>query len=158
MSVQFAGEMTVSEQNFCLRLRTLFQNAIDGSVGFRTALQEASFWFSILQSNGYKADAMADPAPWPRSNPQHEIEQDVVPTSEVERLFLEDAIGLIDFALRNGLNFFRVIGAVIHDVCNLVSRYDMNLESAYAAHFGPKVAGWATRNASPVGESNEEAG
>jgi hypothetical protein len=73
-------------------------------------------------------------------------------SKDIEQRFLRDIDGLIDFAVRNGLAFDRVMAVLGHDVQELRRRYDSDLEKAIADQFHPKVTGWAKKNSTSVGE------
>jgi len=62
------------------------------------------------------------------------------PMSEAEVAFLQDMKGFIDYAIRNGLGFLRVLDVLTHDVNGIVIYHGMSVEQARAQGFMPKVS------------------
>jgi hypothetical protein len=76
--------------------------------------------------------------------------------SQQEIEFLRDVQGFIDFAIRNGLSFPIVLGAIGHDVNNLAHHaFDLTSEKAHG--FVPKTSGYRERMAEDFGETEEPA-
>lgn len=78
-----------------------------------------------------------------------DIAKDPREITEEERQFLNDAIGAIDFVIRNGIGFGVIAGALGHDISEI--RYHGGLKQALAAPFLPKVKGWAELNEDSIG-------
>jgi hypothetical protein len=68
--------------------------------------------------------------------------------------FLRDIQGLIDFAIRNDLNFGVVASTIGHDL-NEIARDLFDLKEAKARGFRPKVAGYAGVTEESLGGERE---
>jgi hypothetical protein len=79
------------------------------------------------------------------------------PMTEQEVRLLRDFQAFIDFAIRNGLGFARVLGAIGHDVNGIV-RYGSSCKEARADGFLPAVSGHSEITTDSVGEPAESAG
>jgi hypothetical protein len=78
------------------------------------------------------------------------------PMSQQEIEFLRDVQGFIEFAIRNGLSFPMVVGALGHDV-NSLAQHAFDLNATKATGFHPKVTGYSKLMAEDFGESEEPA-
>ncbi len=64
------------------------------------------------------------------------------PMKEDEVEFLRDIQAAIEFAIRNGLSFATIVGAIFHDV-EEIHRNLFDLNRAKARGFLPKLAGYS---------------
>lgn len=140
--------MSSSELRYCSALRSAAHNVLNGTSSFTAFVLAARNDGQALRGFG-SADALLESGYGmclesltfePRQNP-----------TPLERTFLEDVIGLVDYVVRNGIDFNRVISAVAHDVRE-IGEYG-SLDKAVTEGFvRPVVSGWAERNKTPVGE------
>ena len=79
------------------------------------------------------------------------------PMSEAEVRLLRDVQAYIDFAIRNGLGFARVLSVLSHDIGGIGVYHGMSCEDAVARGFVPKVSGYSEITADSVGEPAEPA-
>jgi hypothetical protein len=152
-----AGQMTPGEQRFCRDVTAATQATLNGHVAMEDFL--GALWKDLNEI----ADRQLDVDAAFERGFQPAVTNLVAlgsgsskrATTEEERAFLHDIIGLVEFACRNGLNFSLVFSILGHDV-NEIMQHGGNLERARSqAIFAPKVSGWAKRNAEHVGETPE---
>lgn len=170
---RFAGQMSEGEQQMVARLRNLVRATLDGGGSFASVASLMWSDFAFLRKFKYDVDAAIAAGFEPMagalvtgkpsmsgaiasnsrintepSSPEHK------PLSELERTFLEDINGLIDFVTRNGVDFTVVLQVLGHDVGELF-HHDFSLEKTLADGVLPKVDGWAKLNVEPVGQVEE---
>lgn len=157
----FAGQMTEAELRYCRALQQLIVGALESRASFSSVV--CSLWEDLRELRRYDFDvnaafaagfkpAVAGSAP---TSPSAGVEPSQSPPSKSETEFLKDVHGMIEFASRNGLNFFAVLSILAHDVGEL-GRHGGSIDRARSESFVQfKATGWARRNAEPVGESEE---
>ena len=77
------------------------------------------------------------------------------PMTEKEVVFLQDVEGLINFSIRNGLNF-SVDMSLLRGDLNEVARNGFDYERMLASGFSPRVAGYRNLTSDSFGDSPEE--
>jgi hypothetical protein len=149
-----AGEFTARESQWFDAVKQLMENTVRTGFGFKTALRELSRSLRLVRANSYDMEAAPlEVVPNPSPQPQSDEERKPLRESEIE--FFRDALGLIDFATRNGLTFSNVAGVLNHDVNPIFGHYGASLENAAADFFTPGVSGWAEKNREVFGASEE---
>ncbi len=150
---KFGGEMSAGELQFFRHVRGLIRATIDGRALFAAAMTTLQMDFREIRKNEFDVDA-ALAAGWePAAAQTQPASSPRLQPSDAERTFLEDMDGLLDFATRNGLTFFWVLRAVMHDVTALAG-YEWRMDKAADDFFSPTVTGWANRNSEPFGEAD----
>jgi hypothetical protein len=153
-----AGTMSAGETRLCHTSLDLFNAILDSRVRFPVGLSALLRDLRRLRQYDFDPDAafadgfVAMSESVADSNPKAQA----IPSSS-EQALLRDAIGLIDFATRNGMAFTHVLAVLAHDLGEL-ERYQWNLNAAEADQFVPKISGWAAKNTAPVGEAPEPHG
>ena len=149
---RFAGQMTEGELQFCQAARHILAQALNGYVPFAEAMASLSSAIQLIRENAAVVDAAWDRGLDSRfAIHQHDRRSSV---SEDEIRFLRDMDGLVDFAVRNGLNFLFVARAMAHDLGELASNH-WNLENLKKNFVLPQSKGWAERNQLPVADLDD---
>ena len=159
---RFAGDLSEEEKLVCTRFRDFLRAALSGQIGFRDALKGLLTDLDVLRAFHYDVDKAIASGKFHLATtiPEAMSRRKVLtptPLSGVERTFLEDAEGLIDWVTRNGVSFSVLLGILGHDVGELAVD-DFQLEKTLGPGRGvlPKVTGWARQNSEPVGEADEQ--
>ncbi len=156
----FAGNMSEVEQRICDYFLHFIQAALDGQINFRDAMSHLWEELRTLRAVDYDLESAvvlkrlgSSEFASPVASNQNHVSPEL---SLEERAFLEDAEGLIDWVTRNGVSFSVVLQILGHDLSEL-ERDGFSLETTVVKRcVHPKVSGWASRNAEPVGEADEQ--
>ena len=158
---KFVGNLSDGEQQVCEKFRNSIGAALSGQQSFKRSSNGSLA--RIVRASGFDYDVdkaiasgVFDPeGPERGSAPQDG--EDTVALSTAEKAFLEDAEGLIEWTIRNGVSFTVVLQILGHDIHEL-ARDEFDLEKAMGPgrRVSPKVTGWARRNLEPVGEADEQ--
>jgi len=150
------GQMSEGEVEFCRQVRNRLHEVLEGRHDFHSAvvdllrdLQKIRGTHEDLlecdvdaaSKSGFAVGSIRSPGG--PSSP---------PLSKAEREFVEDMDGLLDYATRNGVNFWPVFGMIWHDISELQAN-GFRLEGA---PFRPQVSGYAKRNTAMVGDVEPE--
>jgi hypothetical protein len=152
---KFAGEFSEAEKRLCARIVESIEATLDGHWSFE--IEMVFLWADLegLRRFGFDADAVEAAGGLPL-NPKPKAQAEHASLNPLERAFLEDAKGLIDWATRNGVSFSVVLQVLGHDIGE-IARHDFSLEKTITEGFvDPKVSGWAKRNSELIGESVDE--
>lgn len=154
----YAGQMSEGETSFCEAMRAVISAALQGSIPFQTAMETLLSDLRELRKHGFDVDA-ATAAGFDSQtrNLLSLISKSGTPVqipSQDRADFLKDLDGYLAFAIRNGLSFTFVLTGLMHDIGGLAN-YGWDLQRAEADVWMPKTSGWAARNATPVGESED---
>ena len=158
MKERFAGQLSEGETMVCSKLQESFHAVLDGRRGFESEM--VFLWAQLRRLRKFNFDVEAaissgefDPTSpeWSRSNQTVQNGSSILSTAEIG--LLNDAIGLIDWVVRNGVRFTMVLETLGHDIGE-ISHHDFSLSKTLADHVLPKVTGWAKRNIEPVGEAD----
>src|SRR5665213_1215208 len=163
---KLGGEMSAGELMFCRELRTSLHQVIEGRGDFESLLMELLGDLQEIRKWGLDVDRAVASGWRPtieiaRRAREQSARERLLPValpSQEERAVLEDMDGLIDYAVRNGVSFDTVFAALVHDVGQIRGHDDaFNLAEAQKNFtFHLRAAGWAKRNAMPVGDPEAE--
>jgi hypothetical protein len=157
---RFAGQLSEGEAQLCSKFQQSFRATLNGQRSFKSEI--VFLWAQLHKLRKFNFDVEEaitsgefDPASAEWSRLDQAAHATASNLSIAEEAFLEDALGLIDWVVRNGVRFTLVLEVLGHDIGE-ISHHDFSLENTLADFVKPKVSGWARRNADPVGEADEQ--